>query len=149
MEELPEDQVPELSKDQLEELNLTKDYDYLLQELVVFAETGISLPVTLTTAAGLVTGSVIGGAEYFDLLRESMLRAFDEGSAQFVNKWIDSYKEIYATPRTEDSPSPTYIHLKNSRVLLGDRFVPTSDGVLWRGKIESIIGFSFGSLSAS
>lgn len=127
------------------------DCDWVLQTLIQAANLGIEIGVTLTTGAGMLTGTIIGGAKYMDMQKASLAPHWgsDELRQSFDNIF-DDWRKRYA-PTEEDAADPTatiYIHLSNARVLIGDQFVPSSsNGMLWRGKLDSIIGFSIGTMS--
>lgn len=123
------------------------DCDWLLQNLVEIANIGVQTSVTLTTGAGMVTGLVIGGEEFLDLYKEA-----------FAGKWPEVYKvpffeniEQWKARYNRDDENihvdpPIYIHMKNVKVFNSGVFVPSNEGLLWRGKLDSVIGFSIGNL---
>lgn len=147
MEELPEGQEQELSREQLEDLNISRNRDFMLQDMVVSAESGISFPVTLYTAAGLVSGFVISANQYLDEIEKQLTGPrSNEESARIAKGWIEDYREIYSVPRGVDDPRPVLIHLKDAQLFTGDSVIPSEQRLPWRGKIESVIGFHFGTL---
>ncbi len=48
--------------------------DWVLVTLIIAAEKGVEVGVTLTTAAGLVTGTIIGGAKYMEMQKRLSLK---------------------------------------------------------------------------
>ncbi|KAF1053606.1 MAG: hypothetical protein GAK43_01328 [Stenotrophomonas maltophilia] len=138
--------MDDVSKDQLAELNITPDRDLMIQDLVILAEQGFSFPVTLYTAAGLVSGQVVSYAQYLDELERHMKGHGAAGDqASLVSEWIDSYRKVLK-PREPNAPRPNLIHLKDAQVFAGKDVTPSRETVPWRGKIASIIGIHFGTL---
>lgn len=132
------------------DLDSVIDRDWTLQSLVAFADEGIEVPVTLTTAAGLMTGVITSGANFFDGFQKTLT-----SENQSVNELITSVTDIWkarykpseeGVDDQEERDPPHYIHLRDARLLFGNSFVPAT-GTLWRGKIESVIGFSVGILN--
>jgi len=136
-------------------LSKDMDCDWVLQSLARFANIGAKTPITLTTGAGLVSGIVIGGGEYMDLLQKQVAQAWPGVDSETLDRVFSGWKETYSANKDQEPDEneakeealTLYIHLMDARVLNGGTFVPTSAGVLWRGKIDSIIGFTLGTLS--
>ena len=132
------------------------DADWFLQSLVMMANgPNVIIGVTLLVKGALVSGQIVGGAEYFKKLGKQFGIAVgmpeEEGAALFKSI-ID---KIYTKPEPEDEaegdddPSPGFIHLKNARVFQGTALVPTGQAdVLWRGKLAEVDGFILGELSS-
>lgn len=141
--------MEELSKEQLDDLNINRDRDFMVQNLVVTAELGVNFPVTLYTAAGLISGTVISGKQFLDELEKQLTgQGTTSHSAEVARAWINNYREVYSETRGEDDPQPNLIHLSNAQLFVGGVATPTNGGVPWRGKIESVIGFHFGTLQS-
>ena len=125
------------------------DRDWLLQHLIEVTNSGIPVPVTLTTAAGLVTGVTITGPDFLDLFKLELTRQWPAHMQDTYSEVVEQWKaDIYSkSPDNEaDSPAPTFIHLKDARLFNAGTVVPGSGGMLWRGKLSSIIGFTIGVL---
>lgn len=142
-------------KDQTHEIEATKsegDLDWLLQHVVELANSGIPVPVTLTTAAGLVTGVAISGAEYLDLLKVDISKNWpdDMRNAYFeiVEQWQNNvYPKPAPSEETTSESFASFIHLKDARLFNAGTVVPGNGGMLWRGRLISIIGFTIGVLN--
>lgn len=127
------------------------DCDWILQCIVANANVGISTAVTLTTAAGLVTGMVVGGIEYLDGIKGQLCHGLNDDLAKEFSDGIERWKKNYL-PRNEDDesedPAPIFIHIRDAKMLHGNQLIPVSHGY-WRGKLDSIIGFSLGLMTIS
>jgi len=112
-----------------------EDGDWLLTKMVslVNAEGG-SIDVTLIVGGALITGEMIGGTEYFELIGHAFAdqaRFSEFGARLYSSSDID--------------PTPAFLHLKNAVVLHGDHAVPSSsNGMLWRGRIAAVEAFAWG-----
>jgi len=124
--------------------------DWVLVTLIIAAEKGVEVGVTLTTAAGLVTGTIIGGAKYMEMQKTAFAEAPGGGGSVF-EKIFDDWRSVYIQQSdSEDSrPQVSFIHLQDARLITGTQAVPTNQGLLWRGRLDSIIGFNLGVMSSS
>lgn len=124
--------------------------DHLLQHLVGVAnDAGISMGITLYVSGAVVSGTLIGGGHFFELMKEAV-----EGDnvnpkiKEGFGGMFDSYAKIYTAP-PEIRSAPSFIHLMGAKVFMpGQPPMPTA-GMLWRGRITSVSGFSLGSFSVS
>jgi hypothetical protein len=132
--------------------------DFFLQNLVslVNGSKDMRIGLTLTVGGTLISGVIIGGMEYFDKFSSQFITGYkldtDDKSQELMNKYFDSYKKIYTSPLTDDEEKqgPAYIHLDNVRIYQEqNKPIPTNDGMLWRGKISDVQGFTLGVISAS
>ena len=124
--------------------------DWYLQELVGFANTsGLEMGLTLNVGGSVVSGKLISGRKYFETFAEQFASAWpgDEESRANIYKSLAAHAEIYDSTETEDLPPPQYVHLADARVHSPTGSLPTNSGVLWRGKVNAVSGFSLGSLS--
>jgi len=97
---------------------------------------------------------MISGKKYFEELSDLMAqnsKAPGDVQAALSEAW-KSYSVIYEKP--EDAPDDwqpprvAYIHLRDARYFApGQSPVPTNTGVLWRGKLTEVDGFSIGTMS--
>jgi len=126
--------------------------DFLLQHLVSIANsTGLSMGVTLTVGGEVISGQLVGGKEYFELLKEAFLTSTSnvKGVGEAFGEMLDQYSQIYSAP-PEDGAQPSFIHLKQARVFSpGQTPMPSNGGLLWRGRISNVAGFSIGSFSVA
>jgi len=136
--------------------------DPMLNLIVNLAETvGVEFPITLFVNGSTITGVVINYKTY---LREIIgaMREGREGSNELGRVFIDTFtgamekraEEIPDLLSEEDEeekhPPRRFIHLRNARVIAGSNFFPTQGrGLIWRGRISSVDGFSFGTLSGT
>lgn len=128
--------------------------DWYLQRLVALAnETGLEIGITLTVGGGVVSGTLISGKKYFEKFAKEFSAAWPGEGKQDIESSFSKFGAIYDKSESEQdkpaNPSPQYIHLADARVFHGREMLPSSVGVMWRGKINAISGFSLGSLSAS
>lgn len=140
-----------MTEEELQQLK-SNDCDWFLQTLVEYSNHGLSVGLTLTTGAGLISGTLIGGAEYLDMQKTDMAGVFgNDLDRQTFNDIADEWKERYIRPLPDkgEALAPVFIHLKNAQLLDGNHLVPTTRGVLWRGKLDSVIGFNIGSISVT
>jgi hypothetical protein len=128
--------------------------DWYLQRLVSLVEDPsmtkhkMSFAVTLLTNGALVSGQLIGAREYFELFDKEWVAALHlpEGKSLF-GTFID---EIYPENERPDALERRYIHLKGARMFFGTQQVPSGDeGVLWRGRLAAIAGFTVGDTRAT
>jgi len=128
--------------------------DWLLQDVVrlINQVDGMSLGVTLVVGGGVVTGDLISVKNFFHeygkLWKEGFTSKAAELAEMFDQQWREfgdrAFEEIKAAkPRLFG-----YVHLRNARYVLGSTFVPTAGGMLWRGRISEVAGFSIGSFGA-
>jgi len=122
-----------------------KQIDWLLQWLVKFvANTKVELGVTLTVGGNLVSGHLISHDSYFEQLAEDISKPF----TQFANGTDESMKEMILSFKpgdsSEDTPAFHFIHLKDCRTYSSDGNPVCEAGVLWRGRIAAVDGFTIG-----
>lgn len=124
----------------------TDNYLQVLVKLVNDVEGGISLPMTLLVGGTLVSGSLIGIREYFDLFAEQFATVFtDPEAAADVKKAI---VPDMSAPSSPGDPLPQYIHLKDASYYASQGGpIVAGPGVLWRGRITEVGGFHFGRLT--
>lgn len=137
------------------------DSDWLLQHLVELVNTGAAsrVNVVLTTPAGLISGQMIGGAEYFDLYGASFTKGWAPTEKDLMLDLIETWKLDFAPAEQPDSTVepisnqstdlPSFIHLKDARVFNAGTVLPTDTGMLWRGRLADITGFTLGTLGCS
>ena len=126
--------------------------DSHLQQLVRMvnnAETDFNFGITLFTTAGVLTGQLISKKKYFRLFGESfkggLHQAFPDADWQNI---ADSYAAIGTEgddlPEGKYECPPQFIHLEGARLLGGDGGLIIKGGMLWRGKLQSVSGFTLG-----
>jgi len=134
--------------------------DWFLEELVARAnENGDGVSITLIMGGFLVSGSLMGGKEYFEALGQEMADSakdfVDEPEhAEFYGKSFSQFADIYDEIDGDDEdkkprPAPSFIHLSNARFYVpGGNPIPGNKGVLWRGRLAQVSGFNIGILVA-
>ncbi|WP_313513768.1 hypothetical protein [Pseudomonas sp.] len=121
------------------------DVDWLIRKVILLANMGIPTPITLTIPSGLVSGIIISGKEYLDAFHTQLTGYWDQAAAAKMLEYVEEWKAIYEVPvNGNDEKNIAYIHLRDAKVFTGGQFVPTNEGVLWRGKITAISGFTIG-----
>lgn len=125
-----------------------KQIDWLLQFLVKFVvTTPVEIGITLSVGGNLVSGQLISHDAYFKQLAEDMaapLAPFDGGVDESMKQIILSF-----TPgeSADETTAFHFIHLKDCKTYSSDQSPICADGVLWRGKIASVDGFTIGLLA--
>lgn len=130
------------------------DLDWYLQGFIKLSNKGLQFPLTLTCGGILVSGTLIGGKEYFSLSADLVSSGFsDEETKAVIAEWVSSWGTIY-DDSAEDSDGeqtsdrPQFIHLKDAKYYVpGQPPIPTSQsGTLWRGRLAEVVGFNYGAL---
>ncbi|WP_109514332.1 gas vesicle accessory protein GvpU [Pseudomonas ovata] len=124
-----------------------KQIDWLLQWLVKFVvSTKVELGVTLSIGGNLVSGLLISHDDYFDQLAQDLAAPF----GQFDNGAETSMKEMILSFKPGDLAQDTsdfhFIHLKDCKTYSTDQSPICASGVLWRGRIAAVDGFSVGQI---
>lgn len=139
--------------------------DWLLQNLIgVVNRNKVSYDITIHIKGTILTGTVVGGAEYF----EELGKKFAEGlkaSAEIAGieydpegdgseMFKDVIEELYPSSgeRSQDSQenesseptSPTFIHLKSVRVLMPTDTPFMGQSTYWRFRLSEIDGWVLG-----
>lgn len=135
--------------DEVTQVMRVDDKDWFLQSLIDMVNAGsMSFGITLNVGGFLVSGTLIGGKEYFEGFGEDFATMIKEtDSAKKVKDAFAKNGEIYDSK--EDLPPASYIHIKEARFFnTNGTPIPSSQGVWWRGRVSNVDGFSLGSLSA-
>jgi hypothetical protein len=123
---------------------LTSSKDWLLQGLVDLSnKNGLRITITLNVGGTLISGLLISGEEYFELLAQSLEQT---GVLENLVEQIRQLSKIVYGEESGDTQNdlPSYIHLKNTKFYNSARGLPTDGVALWRGKINSVDGFFIG-----
>lgn len=142
--------MTDIPKEEIEKWH-APEADWLLQQVVDYANKfNMETSVTLQAGGVLVSGKIISGPKYLDKIAEAFGDALSknpgfEEAGQNVKDLFKLYKKDYDEPEGNAPRNPpSFIHLENARFLISEGMVPTSgDGVLWRGRISEITGFTF------
>ena len=126
----------------------TPERDYLLGQFISVANLGASFGVTLTVGGLIITGTLIGGKEYLELLASSVDAAGfgkKEGEEETaLGKLVRSYSHLYDDVKFDTFATPGYIHLKNVQFIPVSGTGNTFNGVLWRGRLMEVSGWTLG-----
>lgn len=102
-----------------------------------------SLDITLNVKGSVISGTMVSAKEYFDALSET----FEDGSeiAQALSEQLSIASE---SVESNGDAEAHFIHLKNTKVYIGDsKSTPSKGQILWRGKLNEIDGFFLGKIS--
>ncbi|PLR66646.1 gas vesicle accessory protein GvpU [Bacillus sp. UMB0893] len=102
-----------------------------------------SLDITLNVKGSVISGTMVSAKEYFDALSET----FEDGSeiAQELSEQLSIASE---SVESNGDAEAHFIHLKNTKVYIGDsKSTPSKGQILWRGKLKEIDGFFLGKIS--
>lgn len=132
-----------MSSENVTEENITAvaplDKDFALENLVKIVNAGLTLGITLTVHGNIVTGNMVSGKEYMESVVNTFKDINEHGEA--LASIYRSYSSIYDG---EDETGPVeFVHLKDAVIFQGT--IRHNVG-LWRGKINTVDGYSFGYL---
>jgi hypothetical protein len=138
-----------------EEITLARDgqsVDWYLQNLVALVnDTPIEFGITLFVGGVTISGQLVSGKKYFETFAKEFSDAYP-GSAETqenLRQAFASHAAIYDRKDGDEvAPPPHFIHLINCRCFSPGGVLPSNRGVLWRGKINAVSGFSLGTLSS-
>ncbi|MGH8037557.1 MAG: hypothetical protein ACREPD_07430 [Stenotrophomonas sp.] len=118
--------------------------DNLLKALVLAAHLGYHASVTLMVGGTLVTGTIIEGGRYLDHLLDAVALPTD-GSAEEVRTALGNFRDAYLQGQVFEAGRLGFIHLEGAKFFLPGAPQPQvadGEGVLWRGRLEQVTGFS-------
>jgi hypothetical protein len=128
--------------------------DNIFSMLVHVANTSdVEMGITLHVHGQMVTGRLISGATYW-AESAAELRDSGQGPMQLIETMAESmeqvaeeYRQTYTDSEAvvEDPSATAFLHLRNAHTLGPQGPTPT-DGALWRGRLASVDGFTFGEL---
>lgn len=136
---------------------MSRPVDCFLQSLVsIVNDESASIPITLSVGGLLISGDMIGGRTYFDEFARHFKNGFRDVSDETASTIEEAFKrlgDVYDPIQKESQesaaiPKPYLIHLKDAQICRsGAGPAPSEKGVLWRGRLEAVDGFSLGKLS--
>ncbi len=101
----------------------------------------LSFGVTLVVSGGVITGTLISAQTFFNGFADSISKGWPGGPNEDVRESFAKWGGPEGTSLHEN-----FIHIKDARYVSGKDVVPnTGSGMLWRGSIDSVSGFSLGS----
>ena len=133
--------------------------DPFLQEVVdVCNLAGLRVGITLSVGGTIITGQLVGVRDYLREYAKQWAAALPapEGEEHFyAEKWTkaaDEYErqlqerneKIDRGEDVEPLPDPRFIHLADAKYVTGETITPASGGMLWRGRLSEIDGYSMG-----
>jgi len=131
--------------------------DWFLQSLVsIVNNESASIPITLSVGGLLISGDMIGGKVYFNEFARQFKDGFKDISSETaatIEKAFKRLGDVYDSIQKESQgsapiPKPHLVHLRDAQIYLsGASPTPSEKGVLWRGRLEAVDGFSLGRLS--
>jgi hypothetical protein len=126
-----------------------EDGDWFLQSLVeTINGSEAELGITVQVGGLLVSGQLISGHRWFEAFAEQIASGVaDAEGREDVRAAYASYADVYRGEHSDldETPLPQYIHLRDARYFGSDgAAVPSSQGVLWRGRIACVAGFHLG-----
>jgi hypothetical protein len=140
--------MEELSPIEVEQEIHGQSVDWYLQKIVSLANdvgVGLEMGITLVLGGSVISGILISGKKYFDTFASDLSAAWPGANKEEIRKSFASLGAIYDQgDGQEELPPPQYIHLSNARIYSPSGSLPTKGGVLWRGKINAVSGFSLG-----
>lgn len=114
--------------------------DSNLRKLVQFSnDNDAEFGITLILESGVISGTVISADLYFSKLTKDFQVPIQQ-SPPFAEV-LQSMK-----PSSGGYRLPNFIHLKDAKFFVGSSTIPTDNGLLWRGRIASVSGFTIGSI---
>lgn len=123
--------------------------DWFLQNLSNLTNSsGLEFGITLNVSGQTISGTMIGGKKYFEVFADSFADAWPHDDKDEIRDAFAKNSQIYSSKEGDEKLPPTqYVHLMDAKVFNGNSTTPSNEGVLWRGKINAISGFSLGKLS--
>jgi hypothetical protein len=136
---------------------MSRPVDCFLQSLVeIVNDESANIPITLSVGGLLISGDMIGGKTYFDEFARQFKDGFRDISSETASTIEETFKrlgDVYDPIQKESQgsaaiPKPYLIHLKDAQIYQSGSSPPPSEkGVLWRGRLGAVDGFSLGKLS--
>ncbi|MEN5216836.1 gas vesicle accessory protein GvpU [Pseudomonas pudica] len=109
------------------------------------AHKGNQFPITLTIGGNLVSGILISADAYLDEWAEQFSSNFSGDIQTRVRDEVLGWKDEGAPYEERYVPSQ-FIHLKQAETYTSSGRPIVAGGSLWRGKLNSVDGFSLGRL---
>lgn len=120
--------------------------DLLLLSFVNSANNhGLEIGVTLNVSGTIISGELIGYSSYLKLLASEFYGKGEVAEAlsqTFFERAIEAENDQAESEDTEIKPA-NFLHLKNATISYGQH---TTKIGLWRNRISSVNGFTFGVL---
>jgi hypothetical protein len=119
--------------------------DPYLKTLNATLNTGdLSFGITLVVNGSVITGDMISAKSFFKGFADTFADAWPGGPNESIREGFGAWSEA----PNDSGLVEDFIHLKNARYVNGKEMVPsTGTGMLWRGSLDSVSGFSLGSFN--
>ncbi|MGX5792086.1 gas vesicle accessory protein GvpU (plasmid) [Staphylococcus equorum] len=119
--------------------------DDILEAFVEVAnKDGFTLDISLLVNGAIVSGTLVSAKDYFKSLSKSFKKGNDV--AQELSKELANASDSADSNDAEVQ----YIHLKDTRIYLGDsKSTPSTGETLWRGKLNEVDSFFLGKITES
>jgi hypothetical protein len=131
-------------------------YDPMLHTLVAVANSGSGFTITLSVAGGFISGRLIGQNEYLDEAQAMWADWVSRNASDDGDNDDEPTEPIFDGFRIvpDELPEPNiyrFIHMKDAHWFVGDGMTPgpPGPGVLWRGRLSQVAGWSWGQLGAT
>uniref|UniRef100_A0A6M3XWM1 Uncharacterized protein n=1 Tax=viral metagenome TaxID=1070528 RepID=A0A6M3XWM1_9ZZZZ len=124
-----------------------KDRDLMLQLIVSFAEKNAGSAITLFVNGTVISGTTVSQKAFL----ENWVSTISDG---FEAETVEALREAFgldedAEESDRDVADRNWIHLRDAQVFTPGGPPMPANGLLWRGKIHEVNGFSFGRFSQS
>jgi hypothetical protein len=136
---------------------ISRSVDSFLQSLIsIVNDESASIPITLSVGGLIISGDMIGGRTYFNEFARQFKDGFKDISsetASTIEKAFKSLGDVYDPIQKESQgsapiPKPYLVHLRDAQIYLAGAGQSSSEkGVLWRGRLDAVDGFSLGRVS--
>ena len=128
--------------------------DWFLSELIRMANaTQSEFGITLSVSGLIVSGNVISGVKYFESFAENfqVFAGDDEEFQSQLKEYILDMGSVYKTSADEEKEYgpetlPQFIHLSSAKFYKNGVGPLPSNGMLWRGNLDEVSGFTLGRL---
>ncbi|WP_404349346.1 hypothetical protein LG311_02635 [Sutcliffiella horikoshii] len=131
------------------EENVSTD-DAVMQMLLDLTDKdGVEIGITLNISGTVVAGTLVGPHTYYEGIIASADDVENSTLKHVLHKKFTDLKEAYISERQEEEEKKkqdmiaTFIHLKDAAYISGTTQSPIKSHAWWRGRIDSIDGFSF------
>lgn len=125
--------------------------DFLLRLFVQVAQesAGYEIGITLTVRGVVMTGVLVGR----DVWAEELAVLTGAGSVPQTTGSVvgEIVQRAVQVPKqaSDGEGRYGYIHLRDARIMAGPASLPTTGGMLWRGRLSEVSGWSIGTLGVT
>jgi hypothetical protein len=122
--------------------------DFEFVSLVHMATSGLEISVTVAIEGAILSGMLIGAAEFFKLYGAAWRSGLgnadkaEEIEATFVTQGQEAKEQIES-----GKANLAFFHLRDAKIVSGGMVLPRQAGLLFRGRISRVSGFAVGKLS--